>query len=147
VGRTDSLITQSSGGKLVSQDSRVTVIVQPDTVTKDVVIRYQPTAEKLLPTGLSIETTKIIYAFSLVTLNESGAQLPYFPLESEKEATIIVRLTDDDLRVISSKGNHICIGYWDEIRMDWKIVCLEIIKPAITIDTDKLGQFVLAVSE
>ena len=146
-GRTDSLINQSEGGRLASQDSRVIVVVQPNTVTKEVVIRYQPTAKALLPAGLSKDATEIVHAFSLVALNESGAQLPCFPLKSGEEVSITVRLTNDDLRAIAGKGNHLCIKYWDETSMKWGISCSEAIQDTITFDTNEIGQFVLTVNE
>lgn len=144
VARTGSQVSPSIGGKLTSYDERVTLFIEPGTVTEDVILSYQPTFEPALLASLPQDIRSTGYAFRVTPLSLSGFELPWLPLEKEKQVDLFVSFTEDDLRLASDNPNKLSIIYWNDRTRQWQILDSEVVGNSLYLHTDQLGQFLLA---
>jgi len=141
--RTESRVTRSLGGKLTSQDARVTVAVAPETTTQDVILRYQPMSKSVLPAVFPDKAINTGYEFCVTALNPSGVQLSELPLKEGKRLTLSVIYTDNDLKLAGGVANRLSIANWDETTGEWEVISSVVVGHTVRTETGKLGQFAL----
>ena len=143
-GTTSFFATRFEAAELTSNDERVTIKIEPETITKDTYFQYGPMLDPMPPTPLPEDIQSTGYGFSITPVSPSGVHLSELPLEEGKQIELYITPTKDDLAYVGGEISDLSILYWDTWTGEWEVMKTEVSGHRLKVETDEVGLFLMA---